>query len=574
MPTLTLIDGSGFIFRAFHAIPHLSTTKGVPTNAVYGFTTMLLKSLREHAPTHVALVFDASRKSFRTDARPLLQGQPPGRAGGSGAPVPARPRGGAGARRAGARGGRASRPTTSSPRWRGAPATRDSRSSSSPGTRTSRSWSARGSSSTTPWPRPPARGGWTRTPEVEKKLGVRPDQVVELMALTGDKVDNVPGVPGVGEVTAAALVRHFGTVEALLARPEEIPQAVARGGAKLKEKIVAHADRIRLNRDAGDPEGGPALAERPADLARRPVNVERARAALQRARVRAPAARPARAGPGARPAGHPGRRPRASPSTRPSPRRARWPARSGCRAAFSSPAPADRPACRPGLRGGAAERCYVPLRHRYLGAPTPLRRPGGGRRAPPAPRGPRSRGPRPRPQVGDPRAPPPRAARLPARGLDTELASRLLLPSRREHALADVARERLGIELPPAPAERREGRRRSRHLPGRGDARPTPAPRRPCSPAWRRRSRAALDDGGARPAPRRGGTAARAGARRDGAGRHRGRLGGHGRDERRVRRGHAATWRRASTPPPAAPSTSPPPASSPRCSSWSSGSRW
>src|SRR6266545_1835544 len=65
MPTLTLIDGSGFIFRAYHAIPHLSTTKGVPTNAVYGFTTMLLKALREHAPTHVALVFDAGRTTFR-----------------------------------------------------------------------------------------------------------------------------------------------------------------------------------------------------------------------------------------------------------------------------------------------------------------------------------------------------------------------------------------------------------------------------------------------------------------------------------------------------------------------------
>ncbi len=67
MPTLTLIDGSGFVFRAYHALPHLSTTKGVPTNAVYGFTTMLLKALREHAPTHVALVFDAARRTFRHD---------------------------------------------------------------------------------------------------------------------------------------------------------------------------------------------------------------------------------------------------------------------------------------------------------------------------------------------------------------------------------------------------------------------------------------------------------------------------------------------------------------------------
>src|SRR5512134_857721 len=67
MATLTLIDGSGFIFRAYHAIPHLSTTKGVPTNAVYGFTNMLLKALREHAPTHVALVFDAGRRSFRNE---------------------------------------------------------------------------------------------------------------------------------------------------------------------------------------------------------------------------------------------------------------------------------------------------------------------------------------------------------------------------------------------------------------------------------------------------------------------------------------------------------------------------
>ena len=77
MPTLTLIDGSGFVFRAFHAIPHLSTTKGQPTNAVYGFTTMLLKALREHAPTHVALVMDAGRKTFRTELDPTYKANRP-----------------------------------------------------------------------------------------------------------------------------------------------------------------------------------------------------------------------------------------------------------------------------------------------------------------------------------------------------------------------------------------------------------------------------------------------------------------------------------------------------------------
>ena len=204
MPTLTLIDGSGFVFRAFHAIPHLSTTKGQPTNAVYGFTTMLLKALREHAPTHAALVMDASRRSFRTELDPTYKANRPDapeelvrqfplvREVARALDVPVLEEAGVEAddviatlaRRARAEGFEVVIVT---------------------GDKDFAQLVGEGIELYDPMAEAAGRGGWTRSAEVEAKLGVRPDQVVELMALTGDKVDNVPGVPGVGEVTAAAL---------------------------------------------------------------------------------------------------------------------------------------------------------------------------------------------------------------------------------------------------------------------------------------------------------------------------------------------------------------------------------
>ena len=67
MPSLWLVDGSHAIFRAYHALPHLSTRQGVPTNAVYGFTTMLLKAIREGNPTHFAVAFDEEAKAARSE---------------------------------------------------------------------------------------------------------------------------------------------------------------------------------------------------------------------------------------------------------------------------------------------------------------------------------------------------------------------------------------------------------------------------------------------------------------------------------------------------------------------------
>ncbi|MDH4267678.1 MAG: DNA polymerase I, partial [Deltaproteobacteria bacterium] len=64
-PRLFLIDGSSYIYRAFFAIPHLSNSKGFPTNAIYGFTNMLLKILREQEPEYMAIAFDAPGPTFR-----------------------------------------------------------------------------------------------------------------------------------------------------------------------------------------------------------------------------------------------------------------------------------------------------------------------------------------------------------------------------------------------------------------------------------------------------------------------------------------------------------------------------
>src|SRR5437773_933099 len=80
MPSLWLVDRSHTIFRAYHALPHLSTRQGVPTNAVYGFTTMLLRAIREGSPTHLAVAFDEEAKAKRSEiyhAYKATRGAPP-----------------------------------------------------------------------------------------------------------------------------------------------------------------------------------------------------------------------------------------------------------------------------------------------------------------------------------------------------------------------------------------------------------------------------------------------------------------------------------------------------------------
>jgi DNA polymerase-1 len=448
VPTLTLIDGSGFIFRAYHAIPHLSTTKGVPTNAVYGFTNMLLKALREHAPTHVALVFDAGRKSFRNDLDPSYK------ANRTEAPddlavqfplvrdvarvlnVPVVEEPGVEADdviatlavRARAEG------------WEVVVVTGDKDFAQLVDEKLSLY---------DPMAEASGRGGWTGPAEVEKKLGVAPAQVVEYQTILGDKIDNVPGIPGVGEVTAAALVRHFGTVEAMLARPEEIPAAVARGGEKLREKLVANTERLRLNRRLVELKRDLALPFAPESFGRRAPDQEQSRVLFSELEF--------------------SRLVKELPAPPPT-ARAEAPEvigdRTGLDAAVSALQAAGGPVGLVPVLGegppriaplvglafaGAGRAFYLPLGHRYLGAPPPLAAEDvrAGLR-------PLLEGPLPKHAHGL-KAALHACARLglalAGPGQDTELMSRLLLPTRREHALVDVARERTSCELPRSPAD-------------------------------------------------------------------------------------------------------------------------
>jgi DNA polymerase-1 len=483
VPTLTLIDGSGFIFRAYHAIPPLTSSRGVPTNAVLGFTTMLLKALREHSPTHVAMVFDVSRRSFRTELDPTYKAQRP------------------------------EAPDDLVPQF---PLVREvARALSVPILEqegfeaddiiATLATHARGHGWEVvivtgdkdfgqlvddrvrlydPMAEARGQGGWSGPAEVERKMGVPPSQVIEYQALLGDKVDNVPGIPGVGEVTAAALIRHFGSVEAMLARPEEIPGAVKRGGEKLKEKIVAGAERLRLNRKLVTLDAHMELPWDPEQLARRPVDAEKARALFAELDfnrlLRELPGLAAGAGSGGQVAGTLAAASTLEPASPADPVHAaerppggvQLPARTevvddvrGLAAAVAALGQApdvglmvfgDGESPRTdvviGLAlAGGGRAYYLPLGHRYLGAPTML--PAallagalqpllGGRRPV---------------HAHDRKAAAHRLARLglelTAPGEDTELMSRLLVPTRREHPLSEVARERLGLTLPPDPTE-------------------------------------------------------------------------------------------------------------------------
>ncbi|WP_108461089.1 DNA polymerase I [Devosia naphthalenivorans] len=246
---LLLVDGSAYIFRAFHALPQLNRkSDGLPVGCVQGFCNMLYKLTEdlkgEDAPTHMAVIFDHSGKTFRDDFYPDYKAQRPP------APpelVPQFPLTRAATRAF-------SIPSIEMEGWEADDiiATYACMAKAAGGKATIVSSDkdmmqlieADGSIrmlDTIPRPgQPPLR--WIGIDEVFTKFGVTPDKVIEVQALCGDSVDNVPGVPGIGVKTAAELINTYGTIENLLEHVDEIKQNARR------EKLRENAELARISK--------------------------------------------------------------------------------------------------------------------------------------------------------------------------------------------------------------------------------------------------------------------------------------------------------------------------------------
>ncbi len=266
---LYLVDGSSYIHRAFHAVRNLSNSKGLPTNAIFGFSRMLLKLLGDKKPSHIAVVFDAKGPTFRhalcdryKATRPpapedLVAQFPYIRAVVQGLGLAMMEKEGYEAddiigtlARLGEEQGYRIIVVTGD---------KDFRQILSP--------------SVALWDT--MKDKVTNYETFRSEYGLEPEQMIDVMGLSGDSSDNIPGVPGVGEKTAIDLVKQFGTLEKVLENSQHIKKAKlkenlaqAREDALLSKKLVTLDLHVPLDRRPEDLRVGPPDRKKLGDIFR------------------------------------------------------------------------------------------------------------------------------------------------------------------------------------------------------------------------------------------------------------------------------------------------------------------
>jgi DNA polymerase-1 len=233
---LVLVDGSGFIFRAFHALPPMTRPDGTPVNAVFGFTNMLARLMKDHTGTHLAVIFDAGRTTFRNRIYDQYKAQRPE------PPEELRPQF-ALVRDATVAFGV---PSIELADWEAddliAAYTLAATNAGGQVTIVSSDKDLMQLIRPGVQMQDPIKQKMIGPDEVREKFGCGPEQMTDLLALMGDSVDNIPGVPGIGPKTACALLSEFGDLEGVLAA------APAMKPSKRRELLITHAEQARLSR--------------------------------------------------------------------------------------------------------------------------------------------------------------------------------------------------------------------------------------------------------------------------------------------------------------------------------------
>jgi DNA polymerase-1 len=233
---LLLVDGNSLVYRSFFAIPRLTSREGVPTNAAYGFATVLRKVLSDEAPDHVAVTFDAGGANFRHELFPQYKANRPPTPDDLKVQMPVAHqvcqvlglpilelRGveaddiiGTLAARAEREGYRVSILSSDKDFLQ---LVSDRVSVIHPGKEVRYDPAA-----------------------VGEKFGVTPEKVIDVLGLVGDSVDNVPGVPGIGMKGAVALIQEWGSLEAAVDNADKVPNK------RQREALISHADQARLSK--------------------------------------------------------------------------------------------------------------------------------------------------------------------------------------------------------------------------------------------------------------------------------------------------------------------------------------
>ncbi|MFN3712097.1 MAG: DNA polymerase I [Alcanivoracaceae bacterium] len=233
---VVLVDGSSYLYRAFHALPPLTTSTGQPTGAVRGVASMLRKLIKDYQPDYIGVVFDAKGKTFRDEMFEQYKANRP--------PMPDELRAQV-------------EPLHALIRAMGLPLIVEDGVEADDVIGTfARQLAAEGRSviistgdkdmaqlvdehvtlvnTMTDTVLDPAG--------VENKFGIPPSLIIDYLALMGDKVDNIPGVPGVGEKTALALIQGLGSLESIYVNLDKVAELDFRGAKKMPEKLAEHRD--------------------------------------------------------------------------------------------------------------------------------------------------------------------------------------------------------------------------------------------------------------------------------------------------------------------------------------------